>query len=39
FELLVARAVNSLPEEFRTRLENIDVVVQDWPTESQLVRV
>jgi len=36
FEWLVARAVDSLPEEFRTRLENIDVVVEDWPTHSQL---
>ncbi len=36
FEWLVARAVDSLPEEFRTRLENIDVVVQDWPNQGQL---
>lgn len=36
FERLVARAVDSLPEEFRTRLENIDVVAQDWPTQDQL---
>jgi predicted Zn-dependent protease with MMP-like domain len=39
FEWLVARAVDSLPEEFRTRLENIDVVVEDWPTPSQLAEV
>ena len=39
FERLVARAVDSLPEEFHTRLENIDVVVADWPTKSQLARV
>ena len=39
FEWLVARAVASLPEEFRTRLENIDVVAEDWPTQSQLSRV
>jgi predicted Zn-dependent protease with MMP-like domain len=36
FEWLVARAVDSLPEEFRTRLENLDVVVEDGPTQSQL---
>ena len=36
FEQLVARAVDSLPEEFRTKLENIDVVVDDWPTQAQL---
>ena len=36
FEWLVARAVESLPEEFRTRLENVDVVVEEWPTQYQL---
>ncbi|GAI17776.1 unnamed protein product [marine sediment metagenome] len=39
FEWLVARSVDSLPEEFRTRLENIDVVVEDWPTQYQLTKV
>ena len=39
FEWLVARAVESLPEEFRTKLENIDVVVEAWPTQSQLAKV
>ncbi len=39
FETLVARAVESLPEEFRTRLENIDVVVEDWPSQGQLAEV
>jgi len=36
FEWLVARAVEDLPEEFLTRLENIDVVVEDYPTPGQL---
>jgi predicted Zn-dependent protease with MMP-like domain len=36
FESLVARAVDSLPEEFHSRLENIDVVVADQPTPGQL---
>ena len=39
FEQLVVRAVESLPEEFCARLENIDVVVEDWPTGSQLGKV
>jgi len=39
FEWLVARAVGSLPEEFRSKLENIDVVVADWPTRRQLADV
>ena len=36
FQRLVARAVESLPEEFRSRLENIDVVVEDRPSRDQL---
>ncbi len=39
FEWAVARAVESLPEEFITRLENIDVVVEDYPTQRQLASV
>jgi predicted Zn-dependent protease with MMP-like domain len=35
FEELVANAVDALPEEFIARLENVDVVVQDWPTADQ----
>lgn len=38
FEGLVARAVESLPEEFRARLDNIDIVVADFPTRRQLTR-
>ena len=36
FEELVIQAVEALPEEFRERLENIDVVVEDLPSRSQL---
>ncbi len=39
FEELVAKAVASLPEEFSTKLENIDVVVEDWPSLGQLSEV
>ena len=39
FEMLVARAIESLPEEFKDRLENVDVVVEDWPTQGQLRKV
>jgi len=38
FEWLVARAVEALPDEFISRLENIDVVVEDYPTQGQLAR-
>ncbi len=36
FERLVAGAIDGLPDEFLARLENIDVVVEDWPTQEQL---
>jgi predicted Zn-dependent protease with MMP-like domain len=38
FEQLVSMAVGVLPSEFASKLENIDVVVQDWPTIDQLRR-
>jgi predicted Zn-dependent protease with MMP-like domain len=36
FEQLVAAAIEALPDEFRERLENIDIVVADEPTRAQL---
>jgi predicted Zn-dependent protease with MMP-like domain len=39
FEQLVARAVDDLPEEFLERLENVDVVVEDYPTPDQLLKL
>ncbi len=39
FEELVAKTLNDLPLEFRNRLENIDVVVLDYPTPRQLAEL
>ncbi|MDP2932001.1 MAG: metallopeptidase family protein [Chloroflexota bacterium] len=39
FESLVARAVEDLPDEFRDRLDNIDIVVDDRHTAGQLKTV
>lgn len=36
FERLVAEAVEALPEEFLSRLENIDITVEELPTRAQL---
>jgi predicted Zn-dependent protease with MMP-like domain len=36
FEELVIRAVESLPDELRDRLENVDIIIADWPTREQL---
>jgi len=38
FESLVARAVEGLPEEFRSRLENVAILVEDWPSQHQLTK-
>ena len=37
FENLVRRALEQLPEEISARMENIDLVVEDWATRDQLV--
>lgn len=36
FEWFVAKAVEDLPEEFLTRLQNVDVVVEARPTFAQI---
>ena len=36
FERLVHRALSAIPQEFRAYLENVDVIVEDWPTTVQL---
>ena len=38
FERLVAEAMDALPEFFQTRLENVEVVVEDWPDSKTLQR-
>ncbi len=35
----MARAVETLPDEFITRLENVVVVVENRPTRTQLARI
>ena len=36
FERLVAEALDSLPPEIATQMENVEVVVEPYPTPSQL---
>jgi len=36
FESLVIKAVEELPGEFQEKLENVDVVVEDWPSSRQV---
>ncbi|MDJ0960713.1 MAG: metallopeptidase family protein [Acidimicrobiia bacterium] len=35
FEELVAEAIDLIPDELATRIENVAIVVQDWATPSQ----
>jgi predicted Zn-dependent protease with MMP-like domain len=36
FERLVAQALDELPEEFRQKLDNVEIVVDDWPDPETL---
>jgi predicted Zn-dependent protease with MMP-like domain len=38
FEALVMKAIDGLPAEFQRKLENVDVVVEDWAAPDQLRR-
>jgi predicted Zn-dependent protease with MMP-like domain len=38
FERLVAEALDDLPESVQQRLDNVDVVVEDWPDQATLHR-
>ena len=38
FEQLVAEAVNCLPEDFRAAIDNVEVVVEDWPDPETMQR-
>ena len=36
FERLVWQALGTVPDEFRRYLENVDIIVEDWPSPDQL---
>jgi predicted Zn-dependent protease with MMP-like domain len=36
FEEIVAGALDALPEEFKNGMNNIDVVVEDWPSRETM---
>ena len=37
FEALVIDAIGELPQELLTQLDNVTIVVQEWPTRDQMV--
>jgi len=38
FERYVAEALDALPEQFRRALDNVEVVVEDWPDQDAMRR-
>jgi predicted Zn-dependent protease with MMP-like domain len=38
FEHLVAQALDELPQEFRARLDNVEITVEDWPDRNTMKR-
>jgi predicted Zn-dependent protease with MMP-like domain len=38
FYEIVSSAIDSLPEELRDRMENLEIVIADWPSPSQMSR-
>jgi predicted Zn-dependent protease with MMP-like domain len=38
FEELVARAADEIPERIREYMDNVDIVVEDYPTPEQLTK-
>jgi predicted Zn-dependent protease with MMP-like domain len=39
FQQLVVQALDDLPEDIRQELDNVEVVVSDWPTAAELKSV
>jgi predicted Zn-dependent protease with MMP-like domain len=39
FEGLVAEAINSLPENFKEKMENIAIVIEDLPSQELLIEM
>ncbi|HEU4798212.1 MAG TPA: metallopeptidase family protein [bacterium] len=39
FEALVARALDALPELIGERMDNVDVVIEEWPAREQYQRL
>lgn len=36
FETALARAIEELPEEFKAKMENVDIILEDFPDEETL---
>ncbi len=38
FKQLVQQAIEELPERIRTKMDNVEIVIEDLPTKAQLTR-
>lgn len=39
FEIIVAEAIDNLPEKFKKKLHNIAVLIEDYPSPAQLKKI
>lgn len=39
FDALITRAMDELPQEYITGLDNVAIVMADWPSEEQIVKM
>lgn len=39
FDTLITRAMDELPQEYIKGLDNVAIVMADWPTEEQIVKM
>jgi len=39
FDAIVFKAIETLPPEFRSKMENVDVMVEDWPSPQQMSKL
>lgn len=39
FDALITRAMDELPQEYIKGLDNVAIVMADWPTEEQIVKM
>ena len=39
FDAMITRAMNELPQDYIKGLDNVAIVMADWPTEEQIVKM
>ncbi len=36
FEKIVREAISEIPQELQTQIDNVEIVIEDWPSKEQL---